>query len=63
MNADILLLRGNKKAGCQVVCQKQDTNGKLIGRSNQYQIILETNVYEVEFSGEEMTELAGNINA
>ena len=47
----------------QVVCQKQDTNGNLNGRSNQYQIILETSLYEVEFSGEEMTELAGNIIA
>ena len=47
----------------QVVCQKHDANGNLIGRSDQYPIILETSLYEVEFSGEEITELAANIIA
>ena len=47
----------------QVVHQKHDANGNLIGRSNQYSIFLETCLNKVEFSEEEMTELAANINA
>ena len=63
VNADILLSRGDKMSRGQVVGQKQDSNGNIIGRSNQYHISLETSLYKVEFSGKEMTELAANIIA
>ena len=38
VNANILLLRGDEMARDQVICQKQDANGNLIGRFNQYSI-------------------------
>ena len=63
VNTDIFLPREDKMARVQVVGQKEDANGNIIGRSNQYPIILETSHYEVEFSGKEMTELAANIIA
>ena len=63
VNADILLPKGDAMARGQVVGQKQDANGNIIGKFNQYPIILKTSLYEVEFSGEEMTELAANIIA
>ena len=62
VNAEILLPRGDTTARGQVVCQKHDTDGKLIGRSNQIPIFV-TCLYEVEFPWGEMTELASNIIA
>ena len=56
MNAEILLPRRDKMARGQVICQKQDANCNLIGRSNQNPI-LDTYLYEVEFPGGEITEL------
>ena len=41
---------------------KQDADGNLIGRSNQNPI-LDTCLYEVEFPGGEITELAANMIA
>ena len=60
VNAEILLPRGDKMARDQVVCLKHDANGNPIGRSNQNPI-LNTRLYEVEFLGGEMSELAANI--
>ena len=40
----------------QVVCWKHNANGYIISRSNQ-NTILDTHLYEVEFPGEEMTDL------
>ena len=62
VNAEILLPRWDKMARGQVICQKHDANGNPIGRSNQNPI-LDTHLYEVEFPGGEMTELAANIIA
>ena len=60
--AKMLLPRGEKMAiGC-MVCWKHDANGNPIGRSNQ-NLILETCLYEVEFPGENITELAANMVA
>ena len=60
VNAEILLPRGDKMARGWVVHRKHDADGNTIGRSNQYPI-LDTCLYEVEFLGEEMTELSANI--
>ena len=62
VNAETLLMTGNKMARGQVVCQKHDANSNPIGRSKQNPI-LDTHLYEVEFPGREMTELAANIIA
>ena len=40
VSANMLLQRGDEMARGQVVCQKQDANGNLIGRSNQYTFFL-----------------------
>ena len=45
---------------CLVVCKNHDASSNAFGRSNQ-KPILETHLYEVEFPGEEITELAANI--
>ena len=45
-----------------MVCQKHDADGNLIGRFTQNPI-LDVCLYEVEFPGGEMTELAANIIA
>ena len=55
VNADLLLLSGDKIA-------KHNADGKPICRSNQNPI-LDTQLYEVEFPREEITELAANIIA
>ena len=60
VNAEILLPREEKMAWGQMVCQKHDADNNLIGRSNQNPI-LDICLYEVEFPGGEMTELAANI--
>ena len=60
LNTEILLLRGDKMARSQVVCQKCDVDGNSIDRSNQSPI-LDMHLYEVKFPGEEITELAANI--
>ena len=62
MNAEKLLPRGDKMARGQVVHRKHNANGNPIGRSN-YNPILDMHLYEVEFPGGEMTELAPNIIA
>ena len=62
VNAEILLPRGDTIARGQVVCWKYDANGNPIGRSNQNPI-LDTCLYEVEFPGGQVTELAANIIA
>ena len=62
VNAEILLPRGNKMTRGQVICQKHDADGNPVGRSNKNSI-LDTHLYEVEFPGEDMTELAANIIA
>ena len=62
VNAEILLPRGDKMARGQLVCQKHDADGNLIGRSYQNPI-LDTHLYKVGFPGGEMTELAANIIA
>ena len=62
MNAEILLPGGDKMARGRVVCQKHNANGIPIGRSYQSPI-LDTCIYEVEFPGREMTELAANVIA
>ena len=62
VNAEILLLREHKIARGQVVHWKHDANGNPIGRSNQNPI-MDTHLYDMEFTGGEMTELAANINA
>ena len=62
VNAEILLLRGDTMARGWVVCQKHDASGNPIGRSNQNPI-LDMHLYEVEYPGGEMTELATNIIA
>ena len=62
VNAEILLPRWDKMARGQVICWKHDADGNIIGRSNQNPI-LDTHLYEVEFPGGEMTELAANIIA
>ena len=49
-------------AGGQVVHQKNDADGNPIGRSNQNPV-LDTCLYEVEFPGGEITELAANMIA
>ena len=46
----------------QLVHWKQDTDSNLIGISNQ-NAILDTHLYEVEFSGGEITEVAASIIA
>ena len=53
--------RGQMVRG-QVVCQKQDVDGNLFGRSNN-NLILDMCLYEVEFPGKEITELVANIIA
>ena len=62
MNAEILLPRGDKMARGQVICQKHNTDGNIIVRSNKNPI-MDTCLYEVEFPGREMTELVANIIA
>ena len=62
INAGILLPRVDKIFRGQVVCWKCNTNNNPIGRSNQNPI-LDRRLYEVEFSGEEITELAANVIA
>ena len=62
VNAEKLLLRGDRMARGQVVCQKHDADGNPIGRSNQNPI-LDTCLYDVDFPVGEMTELAANIIA
>ena len=62
VNKEILLPRGDKMARGQVICKKCDANGNPIGRSNQNPI-LDTQLYEVDFQGGEMTELAANVIA
>ena len=52
--------RGDRMARGQVVCQKHNAKGNLISRSNQNPI-LSTQLYEVEFPGREVIELAANI--
>ena len=59
---NILLSRGDEITRAQVVCWNHDTNGNPIGRSNKNPT-LDTHLYEVEFPGGEMTELAANIIA
>ena len=59
VNAEILL-PWDKMAKGHMVCSKHDADGNPRGRSN-HNPILNTHLYEVEFSGEEMTELAANI--
>ena len=46
----------------QVIHQKHDANGNPTGRSNE-NTILDTHLYEVEFSGGEITELTDEIIA
>ena len=62
VNAELLFSRGDKMTRGQVICQKHDADCNLIGRSNKNPI-LDTHLYEVEFPGGEMTELAPNIIA
>ena len=62
VNAEILLPRGDRMTRGQVVCQKQDANNNLMGRTNQNPI-LDMPLYEVEFPWGEITELATNIIA
>ena len=62
MNAEILLPRGDKMARGQVVCCMHDANSNPIGRSNQNHILY-THLYDLEFLGKKMTELAANIIA
>ena len=61
-NAEILLLRGDQMSRGQVMHQKHDADGNPIGRSNQSPI-LATSLYEVGFSGGEMTEVAAKVIA
>ena len=62
VNAEILLLKGDKLARGQVVHWKHNANGNQIVRSNQNPI-LDTCLYEVEFPEGEMTKLVANIIA
>ena len=62
VNAEILLPRGDKMARGQVICQKCNTDGNLIDRSNKNPI-LNTHLYEEAFPEEEMTDSAAYIIA
>ena len=62
VNTEILLPREDKMTRCWVIHQKCDADCTLIGRSNENPI-MDTCLYEVEFSRREMTELLANIIA
>ena len=62
LHAETLLPRGDKMARGHVVCWKHNSNSKPIGRSNQNSI-LDTHLYEVEFPGVGIKELAANTNS
>ena len=62
VNTEILLPREGRMARGQVVCQKHDADGNLLGRSN-HNPVLDTLLYAVELPREEITELAANIIA
>ena len=54
-----MLPREEKIAGGWDVCQKHYAHGNPIGRSNQ-KPILDIYLYELEFAGGDITELAAN---
>ena len=62
VNAEILLLRGDKISRDQVVCWIHDANGNPIGRFNQNPIS-DMHLFEIEFPGGEIIELSVNIIA
>ena len=62
VNAEILILRGDRITRCQVVCQKHDSDGNLISGSDQNPK-LDKSLFEIEFAAGEMTELGANIIA
>ena len=62
VHSEIFLPIGDKITRDHVVHQKHDANGNLIGRSN-WNPILDTCLYEVECSREEITKLSANIIA
>ena len=60
LSTETLLPRRNKMSRDHMVCHKHDVHVNLIDRSNQNPI-LDTWLYEVEFSKREKTGLAANI--
>ena len=60
--AEIMLTRGDQMARGHVVARSRDAKGNVMGRSNTNPI-LDTRMYQVEFTGGEVTEFTANIIA
>ena len=60
VRGEILVPRGMARG--HVVARSKDTKGNVMGRSHANSI-LDTRMYEVEFAGDEVTELTANIIA
>ena len=57
---NILLPRADQVVSGHVVGRRKDANGNVMGRSHTYQI-LDTRMYQVEFTGGKVTELTTNL--
>ena len=62
IGADILLHKGDKMARDYEVVQSCNTIGNIIGRAHT-NLILDTRMYQAEFSGGEVMELTTNVTA
>ena len=62
LEAVILLPRGDEMTRGHVVAQRHDANQNPMGRAHT-NTILDTRMYQVEFAGDEVTELTSNIIA
>ena len=60
IGAEILVPRGDQMARGNIVARSRDPNGNLMGRSHTNPI-MDARMYQVEFTGAEVTELTANI--